>query len=264
MESFGPKIKHPHTKFHFIISVPVLGHFTSGPHWYFLILCSVPTDSRGPCSRRSCRHNSLCVESADLAFCECNSDCGLDFSPVCGSDGATYKNKCLMEEAACLKEEPIVVVEQGPCSKYIHSTAAAEIVLYKLSHLLLMNNLTGALLNFLPDGKVDVKLSPRKTRTFMFAVVKNFFFAYYYYNEANWQKFCQKINRAKFRSTIRTTNIDEMAEKVGHGKDRMRRKLKFFKETCNLQNFFLEQGVKKWTLRLPINCSKLSPPLKKL
>ncbi len=28
-------------------------------------------DSNGPCTKRSCNHHSLCVESGDLAFCEC-------------------------------------------------------------------------------------------------------------------------------------------------------------------------------------------------
>ena len=36
---------------------------------YFLF-----TDSNGPCTKRSCNHHSICVESGDLAFCEC-PDC---------------------------------------------------------------------------------------------------------------------------------------------------------------------------------------------
>lgn len=72
-------------------------------------------DSKGPCSKRSCNHNSLCVESGDLAFCEC-PDCSEQYEPVCGSDGVTYDNECKLKRAACLKETDITVTERSSCS----------------------------------------------------------------------------------------------------------------------------------------------------
>ena len=74
-------------------------------------------DSNGPCSKRSCNHHSICVESGDLAFCEC-PNCGEDYNPVCGGDGVTYDNECKLRRAACLKETDIPIVENAPCSKY--------------------------------------------------------------------------------------------------------------------------------------------------
>ena len=73
-------------------------------------------DSRGPCSRRYCNTNSYCVESGDLAYCECPT-CNLHYTPVCGSDGVTYSNECFLRKASCDKEEDISVVSQGSCSK---------------------------------------------------------------------------------------------------------------------------------------------------
>ena len=76
----------------------------------------ISLDSSGPCNRRTCNHNSYCVESGNLAYCECPV-CDLHYAPVCGSNGITYNNECLLKKASCTMEKDIEIAGNGPCSK---------------------------------------------------------------------------------------------------------------------------------------------------
>lgn len=38
---------------------------------------------------------------------------------MCGSDGQTYINKCLLDVTACANKETVRVVHEGPCGKRI-------------------------------------------------------------------------------------------------------------------------------------------------
>ncbi|CAB4027527.1 Protease inhibitor, partial [Paramuricea clavata] len=46
---------------------------------------------------------------------ECQQFCPAIYAPVCGSDGKTYDNMCLLEVADCESEENITKVHDGPC-----------------------------------------------------------------------------------------------------------------------------------------------------
>lgn len=51
------------------------------------------------------------------AACVCSEKCTLKFEPVCGSNGKTYINECLMRADACKQRESFVVLQKGACSK---------------------------------------------------------------------------------------------------------------------------------------------------
>ena len=48
---------------------------------------------------------------------KCSQACPKIYRPVCGSDGETYPNECVLNVTACENEENIRVVHEGPCSK---------------------------------------------------------------------------------------------------------------------------------------------------
>ena len=45
----------------------------------------------------------------------CNKACPRNFQPVCGSDGITYSNLCLLKHAACEQKKTIDVAKEGNC-----------------------------------------------------------------------------------------------------------------------------------------------------
>ena len=56
----------------------------------------------------------------------CDLKCNRDFKPVCGSDGRTYNNECLLNRAKCVKRIFIQVAKQGPCESGSNNQDSTE------------------------------------------------------------------------------------------------------------------------------------------
>ncbi|XP_062523805.1 sushi, von Willebrand factor type A, EGF and pentraxin domain-containing protein 1-like isoform X2 [Corticium candelabrum] len=70
-------------------------------------------------ARLNCSNAEICAADSDgsaTCICKSRSDCPLDVRPVCGSDGRTYINECLMEVEACLfGSDTLRMISQGAC-----------------------------------------------------------------------------------------------------------------------------------------------------
>ena len=57
----------------------------------------------------------------------CDIKCTREFKQVCGSDGRTYNNECLLNRAKCVKRLFIQVVSQGACESSTNEQVNEEI-----------------------------------------------------------------------------------------------------------------------------------------
>ena len=73
-----------------------------------------------PCDRVYCAFGARCRVDKDTneGKCECEEKCSDTFTPVCGSDGATYTNECQLRATSCAAQKRIKVKWQGACSKW--------------------------------------------------------------------------------------------------------------------------------------------------
>lgn len=68
----------------------------------------------------NCEDYESCKEVDGKAVCECPKveSCSRDVNVICGSDGNSYLNECVMKLEACKKKRPIVKRHDGVCGEF--------------------------------------------------------------------------------------------------------------------------------------------------
>uniref|UniRef100_H3A8A5 Transmembrane protein with EGF like and two follistatin like domains 1 n=1 Tax=Latimeria chalumnae TaxID=7897 RepID=H3A8A5_LATCH len=69
------------------------------------------------CDESTCKYGGICQEVGDDVKCDCpfQPQCPKSFVPVCGSNGDTYQNECILKKTACKYQKEITVLAEGPC-----------------------------------------------------------------------------------------------------------------------------------------------------
>ena len=68
-----------------------------------------------PCANKRCPPYGRCRVQGGRAICECKETCSRTVERVCGSDGRSYDNECMLQAEACRTNTQITVASRGRC-----------------------------------------------------------------------------------------------------------------------------------------------------
>ncbi|XP_071945465.1 agrin-like isoform X3 [Antedon mediterranea] len=69
------------------------------------------------CEQHECEYGAICEMTIDGPKCVCSEGCIEVQAPVCGSDGVTYSNECVLRVEACKTEANTSVASLGLCDE---------------------------------------------------------------------------------------------------------------------------------------------------
>ncbi|XP_033609084.1 agrin isoform X4 [Cryptotermes secundus] len=101
-----------------LVLMVVVFVFISGILLYFNYMTYKPRPPiiEEPCEKTYCAYGANCVQTPEgRAECQCPTECPAMFTPVCGTDGVTYTNHCMLRMKSCREEKNTRVQHAGDC-----------------------------------------------------------------------------------------------------------------------------------------------------
>ncbi|XP_028404663.1 four-domain proteases inhibitor-like [Dendronephthya gigantea] len=77
--------------------------------------CNLKASACAAGKKITIEHRGKCKDKVITPEKKCFKPCPRNYQPVCGSDGNTYSNTCVMEVEACLQDKDISVAYEGRC-----------------------------------------------------------------------------------------------------------------------------------------------------
>ena len=70
---------------------------------------------RNACINVTCGYGEECIVKKGRPHCTCWRNCSVTTEKVCGSDGITYHNECVLSAKSCLRASNVTLAHVGAC-----------------------------------------------------------------------------------------------------------------------------------------------------